>query len=48
MLGLKVKQAELLETGEIKLCNGKITGTRELNYIYKQKFRLPGKREAVS
>ena len=47
MLGLKVKPAELLETGEIKLGNGKIIGTRELKYIYKQKFRLPDKREAV-
>ena len=47
MLGLKVKQAELLDTGEIRLGNGKIIGTRELKYIYKQKFRLPDKREAV-
>ncbi|CDW78361.1 zinc finger protein 622-like [Stylonychia lemnae] len=46
-LGLNIKAAELLETGEIKLGNGKIIGTRELRYIYKQKFRMPDTREAV-
>ena len=44
---MNIKAAELLETGEIKLGNGKIIGTRELKYIYKQKFRMPDTREAV-
>lgn len=47
MLGLNIKAAELLETGEIKLGSGKIIGTRELKYIYKQKFKMPDTREAV-
>jgi hypothetical protein len=37
----------LLDTGEIKLGNGKIIGHRELWYIYKQKYRMPDNREAV-
>ena len=44
---MNIKAAELLETGEIKLGNGKIIGNRELKYIYKQKFRMPDTREAV-
>ena len=47
MLGLKVKPAELLETGEILLPNGKIIGSRALKYIYKQRFRVEDNREAV-
>ena len=43
----KVKQVELLEMGEITLGNRKIIGTCELNYIYKHKFRLLDKLEAV-
>ena len=46
-LGLDVKQAELLDTGEIKLGNGKILGHRSFKYIYKQKYRLPDNRESV-
>lgn len=47
MLGLKIKPAQLLETGEILLGNGKIIGARSLKYIYKQRFRVPDSREAV-
>ncbi len=47
MLGLKVKPAQLLETGEILLGNGKIIGARSLKYIYKQRFRPQDTREAV-
>lgn len=46
-LGLNIKQAELLDSGEIKLGSGKIIGHRQFAYIYKQKWRLPDKREAV-
>lgn len=45
--GLKVKKAKLLETGEILLGNGKIIGHRAFAYIYKQKVKLPDKRESV-
>lgn len=47
MLGLNVKQAELLETGEIKLGNGKIIGHRQFAYIYKQRYSVPDQRESV-
>lgn len=47
MIGLKVKSAQLLETGEILLGNGKIIGARSLKYIYKQRFRLADSRESV-
>ena len=47
MIGLNVKPAELLETGEILLGNGKIIGTRSLKFIYKQRFRLQDTREAI-
>ena len=47
MLGLKIKPAQLLETGEVLLGNGKIIGTRALKYVYKQRFRFPDQREAV-
>lgn len=47
MIGLKVKPAQLLETGEILLGNGKIIGARSLKYIYKQRFRLADSRESV-
>lgn len=40
MLGLNIKKAELMETGEIKLGNGKIIGHRAFAYIYKQKYRV--------
>ena len=35
LLGLNVKKAERLHTGEVKLGNGKIMGVRKFNYIYK-------------
>ena len=35
MLGLQVKKAERLPTGEVKLGNGKIMGVRKFHYIYK-------------
>lgn len=47
MLGLKIKPAQLLDTGEVLLGNGKIIGTRALRYVYKQRFRFPDQREAV-
>jgi hypothetical protein len=34
-LGLNIKKAELLDSGEIKLGNGKIIGHRSFAYIYK-------------
>ena len=37
---MKIKKAQLLSTGEIKLGNGKIMGHRDFHYIYKQKPRL--------
>ena len=46
-LGLKIKPAQLLETGEILLSNGNIIGTKSLAYIYRQRFRPNDKREAV-
>jgi dihydrofolate reductase len=46
-LGLKIKKAELLPSGEVRLGNGKIMGHRQFHYIYKQKPRLPDDREAV-
>lgn len=46
-LGLNIKQAELLDSGEIKLGNGKIIGHRQFAYIYKQRYRVPDHREAV-
>ena len=47
ILGLKVKPAQLLETGEVLLGNGKIIGARSLKYIYRQRFRPLDNREAV-
>ncbi len=47
MLGLKIKPAQLLETGEVLLGNGKIIGSRALKYIYKQRYRVADSREAV-
>lgn len=47
LLGLKVKKAERLHTGEVKLGNGKVMGIRKFHYIYKQKPKLPDTREAV-
>lgn len=47
MLGLNIKQAELLDSGEIKLGSGKIIGHRQWKYIYKQRYRGSDKREAV-
>lgn len=47
MLGLNIKKAELLPTGEIKLGNGKVLGLRKFHYIYKQRPRLPDTREAT-
>jgi len=47
MIGLKVKKAERLHTGEVKLGNGKIMGIRKFHYIYKQKPKMPDTREAV-
>jgi len=47
MLGLKIKPAQLLETGEVLLGNGKIIGSRALKYLYKQRYRFPDSRESV-
>ena len=46
-LGLKIKKAELLPTGEVRLGNGKIIGTRKWRYLYRQRPRPPDDREAV-
>lgn len=46
-LGLSIKKAELMPTGEVRLGNGKIMGLRKWHYIYKQKPRLPDQRECV-
>lgn len=46
-LGLKIKKAELLPTGEVRLGNGKIIGTRKWRYLYKQRPRPIEDREAV-
>lgn len=46
-LGLKIKKAQLLPSGEVQLGNGKIIGTRKWRYIYKQKPRPIDDREAV-
>ena len=34
-LGLNIKKAERLASGEVKLGNGKIMGIRKFHYIYK-------------
>lgn len=36
-----------MDTGEIKLPNGRIIGHRDFKYIYKQKLRVPDKRECI-
>lgn len=46
-LGLKIKKAKLMPSGEILLGNGKLIGHRQFHYIYKQKPRLPDTREAT-
>jgi len=46
-LGLDIKKAKLLDTGEVQLGNGKVMGHRQFNYIYKQKPRIPDTRESV-
>ena len=38
---LNIKKAEILPSGEVRLGNGKIMGTREWHYLYKQKPRMP-------
>jgi hypothetical protein len=44
---LDIDKIELLDTGEIKLPNGKIIGHRQYRHIYKQKLRMPDEREQV-
>ena len=44
---LRIEKVELLDTGELKLPNGKIIGHRDYKHIYRQKQRLPDEREAV-
>ena len=44
---LQIEQVELLDTGELKLPNGKIIGHRDYKHIYRQRNRLPDEREAV-
>lgn len=46
-MGLNIKKAELLPSGEVRLGNGKTIGTRRWNYLYKQKLKLPDERESV-
>ena len=38
-MGLNIKKAELLPSGEVRLGNGKTIGTRRWNYLYKQKLK---------
>lgn len=45
--GLRIKKAELLPSGEVRLGNGKVIGTRRWHYLYKQKLRLPDERESI-
>lgn len=44
---LQIEKVELLDTGELKLPNGKIIGHRDYKHIYRQRNRLPDVREAV-
>lgn len=44
---LDIEKVELLDTGELKLPNGKIIGHRQYRHIYKQKLKLPDDREQV-
>lgn len=44
---LDIEKAELLDTGEIRLPNGKIIGHRNYKHIYRQRLRLPDDRESV-
>ena len=44
---LRIDKVELLDTGELKLPNGKIIGHRDYKHIYRQRNRLPDEREAV-
>lgn len=44
---LNIKKAELLTSGEVRLGNGKVMGTRKWHYIYKQKPRPKDERESV-
>ena len=44
---LNIKKADLLPSGEVRLGNGKVMGTRKWNYIYKQKPRPKDERENV-
>ena len=46
-LGLNIKKAKLLPSGEVQLGNGKIMGHRKFHYIYKQRPRVPDSRECV-
>jgi len=46
-LGLNIKRAKLLPSGEVQLGNGKIMGHRQFNYIYKQRPRAPDERECL-
>ena len=44
---LNIKRAELLPSGEVRLGNGKVMGTRKWHYIYKQRPRPQDERESV-
>ena len=44
---LRIDKVELLDSGELKLPNGKIIGHRDYRHIYRQRARLPDEREAV-
>lgn len=44
---MHIKKAELLPSGEVRLGNGKVIGTRRWHYLYKQKLKLPDERESV-
>ncbi|CDW85331.1 zinc finger protein 622-like [Stylonychia lemnae] len=44
---LNIGQPELLETGEIRLPNGKIIGPRDMKYIYNQRYKPEDSRDSV-
>lgn len=46
-LGLEIKKAKLLSTGEVLLGNGKIMGLRKYHQEYKKRVRVPDNREAI-
>lgn len=44
---LDIDKAELMDTGEIKLPNGKIIGHRQFKHIYRQRLRIQDEKETA-